>query len=215
MNELNLEQKIINRLILENQFISDIGLFYGKMGISIFFFEYGRYSHSDIYINIGEELLDDILKNLYTDLSFRFDTGLSGIGWGIEYLLQNDFIEGDANEICEEIDSKIMQTNLMRLTDASLETGLEGIFYYLSARMHGASCQNKILPFDINYLKEVFELIRPYILIENLNKFYSCYPLTLELLFDNAIVNETSYLSQPLGLKNGIAGFLLNKILSL
>ena len=37
------------------------------------------------------------------------------------YLIANTFVEGDSLEICEEIDSKIMETDPRRLTDYTLE----------------------------------------------------------------------------------------------
>ena len=108
-----------------------------------------------MYTDIAEELLDDIWTLIHTELSFRFDSGLSGIGWGIEYLLQNRFISGDGNEVCEEMDRVIMQTDLCRLDDLRLDTGLEGIFYYVSARMQGAACQKNPLPFDCRYREDL------------------------------------------------------------
>lgn len=39
MDEFNLEQKIVHRLILQSPFVSDIGLLHGKIGIVLFFYE--------------------------------------------------------------------------------------------------------------------------------------------------------------------------------
>lgn len=212
MDRFNISQKIIHRLILQSSFLSDPGLFCGKMGISIFFFEYGRYKENEVYTDFAEELLDYIWKQVHIDLPIGFAFGLSGIGWGLEYLLQNNYLKGDANEICEDIDRKIMQTNILRLDDHSLETGLEGLFYYVSARLQGAYLKNTILPFDSEYMKDLFHVLSSFG-IDDLALFYSHYPVSLKKFVNISSVNESTYLKHPLGLNNGISGYLLNSIM--
>ena len=211
MNEFNLEQKILHRLILQSPSIEDLGLLHGKMGIALFFFEYGRHTGCNVYTDIGGELLDDLWEQIHTELSFCFDSGLSGIGWGIEYLLQNYFIEGDGNEVCEEIDRKVMQTDLKRLDDSTLDTGLEGLFYYISARMQGAVSQNNPLPFDSVY-RENLACVSSYLATCNQAGFYRRYPVSVNPFLNSISVAGESYSSVPLGLKEGIAGFLLKQI---
>lgn len=209
-----LEKKIIHRLIMQSPFVQNLGLLYGKMGIALCFFEYGRYTNCNVYTDIGGELLDDIWEQSHSELSPYFDSGLSGIGWGIEYLLQNHFIKGSSNDVCEEIDRKVMQLNLRYLDDNTLETGLEGICYYISARMQGTASQKASLPFGLDYLKDLSS-VNPHFSIDDPTEFYTRYPLSVESFLSPVIVCETSYMSTPLGLKEGIAGFLLKQILPL
>jgi hypothetical protein len=209
-----LEKKIIHHLILQSPFAQDLGLLYGKMGIALCFFEYGRHTDCKVYTDIGGELLDNIWEQSHSELSPYFDSGLSGIGWSIEYLLQNNFIKGDSNDICEEIDRKVMQINLQYLDDNTLETGLEGFYYYISARMQGVTSQNTSLPFGSDYLKYLSGL-NPNFSIKNLDEFYIRYPLSIQSFLKPASVSEASYLSDPIGLKEGVAGFLLKQILTL
>lgn len=211
MKEFTIEQKIVHHLILQNSFVKDLGLLHGKMGIALFFFEYGKYTGCDVYTDIGEELLDDIWKQIHTELSFHFDSGLSGIGWGIEYLLQNRFIEGNSNEVCEEIDRIVMQTDLRRLDDPNLDTGLEGIYYYVSARMQGAFFQKSLLPFD-KYYREDLAFMNPLFKMEDLTVFYDRYPVSVYSFLNSIPITEDSYTSASLGLKEGLAGFLLKQI---
>lgn len=212
MNKFTLEQKIVNKLILRGPLIQDLGLMYGKMGIILFFFEYGKYTACDVYTSIGEELIDDILGKVSSRLSFNFDSGLAGIGWGIEYLLQNHFIESADNDIFEEIDRAIMLINLRRLDNNTLDTGIEGIYYYISARMQSTAPNT---PFDFDYLKDL-SLVCPILKDRvNMDEFYNKYPLSLDyfLEFNNCIVDQNNYNQWELGLKNGLSGFLLKKIL--
>lgn len=200
---------MVHHLILKSPFIENLGLFHGKMGIALFFFEYGRSTGCDVYTDIAEELLDDIWALIHTELSFRFDSGLSGIGWGIEYLLQNHFISGDGNEVCEEMDRAIMQTDLCRLDDLCLDTGLEGIYYYVSARMQGATSQKNPLPFDSRYWEDLHH-VNSFFDMDDLGTFYNRYPVSVSPFLSSVLLTEETCLSAPLGLKNGLAGFLLN-----
>lgn len=209
MNTFDFKQLVVHQLILKSPFVRDLGLFYGKMGIAISFFEYGRYTGCDVYTDMAEELLDDIWNQIHTELSFRFDSGLSGIGWGIEYLLQNHFVSGDGNEICEEIDRIIMQTDLRRLDDQSL-TGLEGLFYYASARMQGAASQNNPLPFDKSYRDDLLH-VNPLFDANDPTAFYNRYPVLVSPFLNSIFLKKDSYVSAPLGLKDGLAGFLLKQ----
>ena len=73
METFSFEQKMVHHLILKSPLIEDLGLFHGKMGIALFFFEYGRSTGCDVYTDIAEELLDDIWTLIHTELSFRFE----------------------------------------------------------------------------------------------------------------------------------------------
>ena len=203
---MRLDQKIIHHLILQYPFIEDIGLFYGKMGVAIFFYEYSAYVRNKIYSDIGYELLSDIWNNLSIRHPFYFDSGLCGIGWGIEYLIQNKFIVGDSNDICEEIDRQIMQINLHRLDDKSIDTGLDGILYYVSSRLRGNKCQKTEISFDSDFIEMCFGKMT---LVEIGIK----YPVDLYQFINNNIsVKEDCVQDYKLGLKDGVSGFLLNDI---
>ena len=97
-------RRIANHLILHSIDIEDIGLFHGKMGVVLFFAHYARYTDQAIYDDFAGELLEEISENIPETLPINLETGLCGIGWGIEYLIQNGFMEGDSNEILAGID---------------------------------------------------------------------------------------------------------------
>lgn len=213
MTTFSFQQRLIHRLILQGPFIQEIGLLHGKMGIALFFFAYGKYTNCPVYTDIGEELLDDIWGLVHDELPYGFGSGLAGIGWGVEYLLQHHFIEGDSNEVCEEIDQRIMQINLTRLKDTSLETGLEGLFFYCSARMQGAEKQHNPNPFDAAYLSDLAR-VNTCLATSDLLPFYRQYPVSLSPLIDMNLmeIDENNYLTVALGLKEGIAGCLFKQI---
>ena len=96
--------RIVNHNLQYEPCNSDLGLFKGRMGTILFFFHYARYTGKTLYADFAEKLLDDI----YEDITEEVTTcQLCEIGWGILYLLQQGFVEGDADEILKVIDHRI------------------------------------------------------------------------------------------------------------
>ena len=49
INKSAILSKIVNHLVLVSNSVHDIGLYYGKMGIVLFLYNYSRYVHNDLY----------------------------------------------------------------------------------------------------------------------------------------------------------------------
>lgn len=216
-------QKCLHRIILETKFIKDSGLFYGQTGIILVLATLYRETTNGIYEECMSKFLDILTENLSNNLALNFDNGLSGIGWGIEYLIQNQYIAGNSLDICEEIDEKIMQENICRMKDFSLDTGLEGRLHYILSHIKGVWNQIHNFPFDKNYLEDVYMVIcnvkkeqaSPCLmsLINIYKEFYEIqripdYSFDLDAWVDLP-KSKFDLVHSPLGLKNGIAGFLL------
>lgn len=126
--------QIVQHLLLYGSFTGNLGLLKGKMGVVIFFYYYSKYVDKNLYDVIAGELLDEIIENLNEHVSIDFEDGFCGIGWGILHLIEKGFVNADADYILSDIDQKIMERNLMRLNDNSLEKGLMGIAHYAVKR---------------------------------------------------------------------------------
>ncbi|MDL2223747.1 hypothetical protein LJB92_00350 [Bacteroidales bacterium OttesenSCG-928-M06] len=221
------EQKFIHHLLLQSSFIKDIGLLHGQMGIALFFYHYAKYTDNTIYSDYADELLDNIWENLHNRLPDTFESGLTGIAWGVEYLIQNNFVAGSSNEICEEIDSRIMQLNLHRITSEFIEKGLEGFLHYILIRTRGTIQQHSEPPFDERYRNDLFHLFSFLLQQKKINEtcrlfiqdYLACvsgnnpliYTPDLSLFIDDCKIEE-DILHSPLGLKDGISGLLYKQI---
>lgn len=84
------------------------GLYDGKLGMAIIFYEYSRYSGDSLYEALADEIMDSILE-LSNVLSGDFANGLTGIGWGIVYLCREHFIEGDIDDILSDVNNRLKQ----------------------------------------------------------------------------------------------------------
>jgi hypothetical protein len=133
-------QRIANVLLLNASFTNNIGLLNGKMGIAIFFYHYASYSGNKLYENYAGDLIDEIYKEINVSSSIDFATGLMGIGWGIEYLVRNCFLEADTDEVLMEIDNTVFRATLKTPVLITNQTDLFGFGLYYLARLNG--CEN-------------------------------------------------------------------------
>ena len=151
-NETELKE-IVNHEILYGSFYRDLGLLNGKMGVVLFLYHYARYTKQVLYDDFAGEILQEVLDTVHEGLPIHFSDGLCGIAWGIAYLIRQNFVEGDSEDVLKDMDNKIMEHDPRRITDCTFETGLKGIAYYISYRQEHTAGNMEI--FDPIYRKEV------------------------------------------------------------
>ncbi|MDR0891780.1 MAG: hypothetical protein LBN24_04120 [Mediterranea sp.] len=87
-----------------------LGLFGGKMGLSIYFFHLAKIQGDFIYWDFAKSLIKDIYTYAPKMTNIEFSNGLSGIAWGFHYLFENHFVSGDINDILKEVDDVLFRT---------------------------------------------------------------------------------------------------------
>lgn len=208
-------------LTINSSFLGDLGLFHGRMGIVLFFAHYARVTQNKQYEDFAEILLDEIYEEIHWDLPINLENGLCGIGWGIEYLVQNGFMEGNTDEILADIDRKVLEIDPLRISDLSFRRGLAGIIFYVIARLN-ANRETSNLPFDQEYLDSLQKALEDKKFTEeddvptDLKKeleFVLRRNKTTILLPNNLIqplhnIKTDCFSNYSLGLENGIAGTL-------
>lgn len=221
-------ERIIHHLMLNSYFINDIGMWYGQMGVVLTIADYFRYTGNTIYLDAASTLLHHITKNIDNCKTLSFSSGLLGIGWGIEYLLHHDYIEGEGVNICKSIDQNIMEINPFRISDLSLESGIMGLLNYIIYHLQGAFEKKSKLPFDERYFKDLHKLCihlkkqnnstAMNSLLDTYLHFFKYreinnYAPHLTDFTNNSIINlDNSINSYPIGLRTGLAGLVLNII---
>lgn len=220
-------QRISDHLLLRASFTKDLGLYHGKMGIVIFFVHYAKYTSSKTYQQFAELLLEEIYQEITSRTPLNFESGLCGIGWGIEYLVQNNFMKGDTNEILEDIDKKVMEYAPLRMRNHDVKKGVSGILNYVYMRLLSSRINNKDNPFDPLFLKELLlvadknlkckvsdetsDIWRRYVSFFTQKEGRSEKIPVDSVIPLNNVVNEIE--STTLGLENGCAGFGLRKMI--
>ena len=129
---LTREHKIMHAFIVHNNTIKDVGLLHGKMGIVLCSFHIGRVNDNNAFTLFAEDMLNKVIESLHKNIPIDFENGVTGIGWAVEYLIQNEFIEANADEVLEEIDEKVFKTLLYKenVIDDTLS-----MIHYLISRM--------------------------------------------------------------------------------
>lgn len=142
-NKLKSLKEIVNHIFLNSGTADDPGLMHGKMGICIFLYNFSQKTENKNYEDFAGELLDDVFKEINSQTSFDFENGLAGIGWGIEYLVKNGFVEGDTDEVLAEIDQKLLEIigSPSHMT-LNLLSGILGIGIYFLSRRKKAETNN-------------------------------------------------------------------------
>ncbi|MBR4922564.1 MAG: hypothetical protein IKY99_02950 [Bacteroidaceae bacterium] len=153
-------KQIADHYLLRGLFCKEIGLWNGKTGMSLFFFLLSRHTGNHWYEEFAGELLDDVCSSLSLQCPVTFADGLCGIGWAIEFLKKEGFIDGDTDDILEEVDKQVMERDVRRITDTSLETGLAGIAAYVRSRLDSERNCPVYQPFDTEYLKDLDDVCR-------------------------------------------------------
>lgn len=153
-NEINFLREIADQEILTSLFMNDYSLMNGQTGVMLFFALLGRATGNHWYEDFADELLESVCNNISRRLPVNFAEGLCGIGWAIEFLKYHGFLDVDTDEILSEIDEAVMERDVRRIKDMSLETGLQGIYAYVISRVSSAR-KNDVVPFDSIYISDV------------------------------------------------------------
>lgn len=128
-------QKLVNILSLNAGFIENPGLGKGKLGIAILFYSYARYSTNKWFEESADSLIDDIFEHINNSIALDFENGLIGIGWGISYLIRKGFLEGNIDEVLDEIDIAISDKLNEYLLEERINKKIEsGYYLYIRAK---------------------------------------------------------------------------------
>ncbi len=143
---MDLNEKIAtlnHRLMTTDLAKLPIGLFYGKMGICIYFFNAAKQTDNKEYRQFAEKLLDEVYEKINEIQSIDLDTGLVGVAWGINYLIRNEFVSGNPDVVLKNIDDQLFKTlNFVWLEDQKRKR-IEylKILFYCAIRLE--TCRNK------------------------------------------------------------------------
>lgn len=201
------EEKMLNHLILHaNDVPNAIGLLDGKMGIALVLAHYARCSRKKKIEHAADFLVENVMNQLTTTVSIDFANGLSGIGWGIEYLIQNNYMKSCGADILQDLDERIMQVDVTRIKDWSLEKGLLGILHYVLYHLQGAN-KSELRVFDKPYLASWLSILKDNedlhkLLQKGLDKEKDFYKSDLHIF----IKQQSRVDTKKLSLGNGLAG---------
>ncbi len=141
-----------------------VGLFSGKMGLAIYFYHQARISAEKKYEIFAEELLASVYEKINEINSIDIESGLIGVGEGILYLINKNFVGGNPNTILKDIDAKIFSTLYFNhLADKPIQSIKELIVIVKAATYFCKRLSNQHISKDERYLLQQ-------IIIRSINK---------------------------------------------
>lgn len=215
------EQRALHKLIIDSIGVADIGLFEGKMGIILSLMTYSHRSKQRCIEDVADLLMEQVLGSITNVSPLSFSNGITGIGWGIEYLIQNGYMSGCGADICVEIDNKLMSCDIRRVDDFSLCHGIYGWLHYIVAHMQGANkCGRSV--FDGMYIKELRAKLKEYSEYNKTTDEFMILRNAFEEVIDGAtdsykfplgeiVKNDMKFSLNNLSLQKGLAGYMMIK----
>lgn len=134
----------LNKKIVSSMDSHPSGLANGKMGLCIYFYHLSRLENIPEYTEIADGLLDYIIENITKYQSVNVESGLAGVAIGLDHLIKEKFIDGDINNILEEVDDKIFKAIAFKEESLSTMVIHEKIhlLYYLYIRYKEQNCED-------------------------------------------------------------------------
>lgn len=82
-----------------------VDLMGGRAGMALFLFYYAKFTGEEKYYDHAMELLNEIFDKINDGFIFNtFAGGLAGIGWTVDHLIREEFIDADSDELLGELD---------------------------------------------------------------------------------------------------------------
>jgi len=127
-------QQIADILLLQGSLTDPPGLIYGKLGIAVFFFHYARYTGNELFEDYALDLIEYMQEQIHSNSKTNYRQGLAGIGAGIDYLIQNRFLNA-SKDFFDDFDHRMYCAVMYDpWQDFSLYEGLAGYGRYWIAR---------------------------------------------------------------------------------
>ena len=102
--------KFNHYVLSQNMDNMPMGLFHGKMGVSIYFFHQAQLTNDKRYKKLANKLLDSIYNQISTESNIDLGNGLIGVCLGINYLLDKEFLKGNVNYVLADLDDIIYKS---------------------------------------------------------------------------------------------------------
>lgn len=162
------------------------------MGICIFFYHLARKTGSKDYEEYAGELLDEIFEEICQETPWDFENGLAGIGWGIEYLVNNNYVEADTDDVLAQVDQKLFWELIYTPPHTiGLLNGLLGIGMFFLSRVQSNKTHKSQIPLLTNkyiLIQFIEELERRIEIIAEIPQMIKCNSQVPDLTWDYPVI---------------------------
>ena len=153
-------RKIAKRLLQDAEKTTSAGLHNGKAGLSLSLFMAARYLQDESIEDAAYQLLKESLTIKTGDISF--ENGRSGTGYALLYLIENNYLEADFDEIFGEQYEMIIKNLSIIEKMPLLLLQLRQAIYFLSKAV-GIKKEDNRIP---KIIQKFFEGLELYLIIQ-------------------------------------------------
>jgi len=140
MNKIEeLLQIIANTCVVYGYHIENNGLVNGKTGILLFLYRYVRHTGNEHYQNYADDMFEGLIR-IAPSLSLDFEGGLTGVGWVVSRLLDEELLDGEPNAVLRSIDDAVFSS-----IECDPSKSVLGQAVYLTERLKN---KNNLFSFD-------------------------------------------------------------------
>lgn len=105
--EIKLEE--IFEILKKSSSSKNLGILTGISGMALFFFHYSKLKNNDDAAEIGIDLIKKCFEKINDEYSHStYCSGITGFGWLLEHLLEEDFIDFDNDKLLIELDDYLL-----------------------------------------------------------------------------------------------------------
>ena len=151
-------RQIADMLMLNGTLTNCPGLIHGKTGIAIFFFHYFQHTGNALLEDYAYDLINEIQAQIHISSSADYETGISGIGAGMDYLIRNNFLQAD-DDFFDDFDQRMYRAVMYDpWQDFSLYDGLMGYGRYWISRLPSMQARECLLCIAGKIEEKLFEI---------------------------------------------------------
>ena len=150
MNEIILDYN--EWLMKQNIHSMSNGLLNGRMGLCLYWYQQSRIYSNELYEKKASQILDEVIRNIGCFTGVGFEDGLVGILMGINYLIAEKYIDGNAKTIFSNVNDKLFQFAYFRGIDPIKEDDTNYlhliwvcIYFCKTIRSNSLSKENKFI----------------------------------------------------------------------
>lgn len=206
-----------NKLILHVFDIMNIGLLNGQTGILLTLIEYSeKYDLENMKYSI-DFIFQKIYNQLYDMTDTSFSNGLSGILWGIEFLIQNGYLDYDRSLDIEKFDKIIGKEFLKTYKSDKHSEEIKLLWDYFHARIQGNMIRCKKFPFNKRIVERWRKIMsaHPTIFLDEEYRWLdiNCMPYSnpSPLKLSKYVKSRKDTTGNDYSLQHGLAGYIITK----
>lgn len=116
--------------LLTNITNHSLGIYTGKMGWCLYLYIMANRYNKEDWNSAATKILCSIFGDIDSVSSVRLSDGLTGIGLGINYLIEHKYVDGDVNKVLKDVDNTIFRTVSLSKYQIDYSDKIDVLYYF-------------------------------------------------------------------------------------